>query len=693
MWVERVSLENFLAFKTVSVELAPGFNVVLSPNEGGKSSLFQGILAGLYASAASQKNEVLSLARWGAGGSFRIEVDFRLREESYRAVRDFGAKALYRGSEKSQVAKWKGMDEYLSAHLPIADRDLFLRVCGVRHEELGLVGEGASGLGEKIEEILGGGWGHVTPAKVERIVDAKRKELVRGRDRPVIDTNRGAVKRFMDEVSLLEREAARASALAAIREGLLKAASAVDARLAAVDAQLEILKARRDKASEHRSLEEKERAQREKADGLRKRIERIRELLDRRQTIASEGKRVPALLRAVDGSSLDALRDDLAREVFLEEEATAGKPASGLGRHWRPVLASILALGGVLGALVWKSVMLVFLAVGLGLFVWHAAARRGGAGVPPAEQRDELERLRKKRALWAEGRSLEESKALLAECGSRAGRVREVETRLEEAAGKETCDIDAFLAALDEEYGGAAVELRALKEARSALEPFRFDGSETLRLDRDIADRERERERIAAERDDRARDLAALEHLDANAIAERLAEAREGLERSERKVRLLDAILGTLEEARRNVSGFLARELPPLAGAYLSRITGGRYGTLFVDALTMKIEAVPAVTDAGVGSGIPERVEPFALSQGARDQIYFAVRLALVELMSRGESQPIFLDDPFVHFDPERGERSLDILREFAGRHQVVLFTCNPRYRGAGDRLIELAER
>ena len=700
MWIERVSLENVLAFTEVSVELGPGFNVVLSPNEGGKSSLFRGIVSGLYANVSTQRGDVLALARWGASGSFMIRLDFRLGPDAYRLVRDFGGKeqALYRGGESGPFAKGKRVDEFLAEHLPLADQDLFLRICGVRHEELARVGEADGAIGERIEEILGGGGEDVTPATVQLVVEGKRKELLKGRDRPVNETNRGAVKRFKDDVDLLEREAAKAASLAAAREGLLKAISGVDSRLTLVDAELGILKAKREKALSYGELDRNERRLHERADGLRQRLKRIEELSAMRNELAAGGARFVGALASRTAAAIDKVREDLAREAFLEAgvaEALPGKRAASAA--WRPVLASILILAGAAGALLWKIPMLVLVVTGLVLLVWHFAGRgREREAAHPAEKRDELERLRSARAAWAGSRPLDESKVFFAECALWQEEVRDVEARLDEAVGSGASDRSARIGALDAEYGAAAIEVRALSQSRAALEPFRLDGDGMLRLDRDIGDRVAERERLAGERSERERGLAALERTDASDIVERLALAQEGLSRAERKVLVLDAILAALNEARRKMSGYLAERLPPLAGAYLSRITEGRYDTLFVDPMSLKIEVIPAAGDAsGVpgASGAPERVDPGALSQGARDQIHLAVRLALVELMSGGESQPLFLDDPFVHFDPARRERALDLVREFAKRHQVVMFTCDPRYREAGDRLVELPAR
>lgn len=67
------------------------------------------------------------------------------------------------------------------------------------------------------------------------------------------------------------------------------------------------------------------------------------------------------------------------------------------------------------------------------------------------------------------------------------------------------------------------------------------------------------------------------------------------------------------------------------------------------------------------------------LSQGTRDQIYLAVRLAIVEHLDEGQERlPLFLDEVFVNWDAFRRGCGYDVLRETARRRQVFLFTCHP---------------
>lgn len=76
------------------------------------------------------------------------------------------------------------------------------------------------------------------------------------------------------------------------------------------------------------------------------------------------------------------------------------------------------------------------------------------------------------------------------------------------------------------------------------------------------------------------------------------------------------------------------------------------------------------------------------LSAGARDQLYLAVRLAVSEFLSRGQTPlPFLLDDVFVTSDDERARSGMRLLIELATSHQVILLTC---HRQRYDAMAEL---
>lgn len=74
------------------------------------------------------------------------------------------------------------------------------------------------------------------------------------------------------------------------------------------------------------------------------------------------------------------------------------------------------------------------------------------------------------------------------------------------------------------------------------------------------------------------------------------------------------------------------------------------------------------------------------MSEGTRDQLYLALRLAtLMQHLEHGEPMPFTVDDILVGFDDDRTKACLEILADLAHQTQVILFTHH-------RRVIELSE-
>ncbi|WP_053943454.1 ATP-binding protein [Kallipyga gabonensis] len=69
------------------------------------------------------------------------------------------------------------------------------------------------------------------------------------------------------------------------------------------------------------------------------------------------------------------------------------------------------------------------------------------------------------------------------------------------------------------------------------------------------------------------------------------------------------------------------------------------------------------------------------LSLGTGDQAYFSLRLALVEILEGEDHWPLFMDDPFVHYDDTRAEAGLSFLTRDPRQNnrQIFYFTCHGR--------------
>jgi uncharacterized protein YhaN len=185
--------------------------------------------------------------------------------------------------------------------------------------------------------------------------------------------------------------------------------------------------------------------------------------------------------------------------------------------------------------------------------------------------------------------------------------------------------------------------------------------------------------------------LETLEHeRGAAAAAEEVQECLAGLAghvHHYMRVRLAAAILDReVERYRRDNQG------PVLAHAnnLFPRLTLGRYKELRV-GFDKKDEAVlRCVRTDGT------EVDIDGLSEGTRDQLYLALRLATLQhYAAANEPMPLILDDVLIHFDDPRAAAALEVLSDFAATTQVLFFTHNKHLMElacqvvAADKLVE----
>lgn len=171
--------------------------------------------------------------------------------------------------------------------------------------------------------------------------------------------------------------------------------------------------------------------------------------------------------------------------------------------------------------------------------------------------------------------------------------------------------------------------------------------------------------------------------------AERAAQLQtEGLELTAQFMRLelAEHVLKTeIENYRRANEGPILKK----SSEYFAKLTCGDYTELHSG---YDDDSDEPVLQAIARSG--RRVNVEGMSEGTRDQLFLSLRLATIDLRAEhAEPFPLIADDLLVQFDRERALATLNVLAEFARRHQVLLFTHLDRDRELAEKLdSELAE-
>ena len=164
--------------------------------------------------------------------------------------------------------------------------------------------------------------------------------------------------------------------------------------------------------------------------------------------------------------------------------------------------------------------------------------------------------------------------------------------------------------------------------------------------------------------------------------AARQQEAAAGMaEAAERYLRLKTAarlLQWSMERFRQTRQGpMLAR-----ASEIFQALTLGSFSRLLVDADSHDSPRLVSIRTDG-----NKPVEVPGLSEGTRDQLYLALRLAALDQQAgQGSRMPLIADDLFINFDDRRTEAGLQVLGDVSRRMQVILLTHH-------DHLVPLARQ
>jgi uncharacterized protein YhaN len=161
-------------------------------------------------------------------------------------------------------------------------------------------------------------------------------------------------------------------------------------------------------------------------------------------------------------------------------------------------------------------------------------------------------------------------------------------------------------------------------------------------------------------------------------LATEEARLTEDIHRMQGEYEALDLALDALREANTALQTLFSPLISRRAAVLMARMTDSAYAGVYFDR-EMRFTAQRA------GELNAHALE--YLSDGTRNQLYLAVRLAICELVLTEEACPLILDDVLAAFDDKRAKDTLKLLRELARERQIILLTCQSRERRLLDEL------
>ena len=696
MILRSVELKHFGKFGERTFDFRRGMNLVVGPNEAGKSTLMEAIPAVLFGVRNKER-----FRPWGRQGScqaalvleeskrsLRIERDMLTdrvllveRNDLYEVEYSFEGKVSPQGRSSERA-------EYLQQLVRlfgVADEDIFRASLFFGQGSLEVSAE--SGMAGKIKTLLSGfvevdydkvlgslsedyfaitrsnPWGKDKTRERELDEIGKRLQAVEGRWR-------GAQDGLKELQELRQRSQILSQGLERDREQFTRG----ERYLGWVRRQWQYL--------------QREQALQKEESRLQRQQQKIDQLLQQRSGLCAELDRLglphqvaddlPALLQESCSSRrrmIDLQEESaLLRAQLLELEDAPWKLSGGL---------SLLLLGGG-GALAWQQPDLLWPALTGGAFltslVWIFHLVRVG------RVRSERGRL-KGQAQVQEG-LLEQTQGRLEEVDERCERYGVSIASLEQQRllkaleqNRQLIDqlreIETSLSVLDDPADlkrESAALGRELAQLRQTMEQERPAKGGKLMPAEDLPEAEVKLQELGESLRTRERELLELARREATLegeladLAQLEEEGESLLERQQQLTRRKDALAAAIELLAGAVDEFRQTYLERFAeeiGRHLTVATGGRYTQVRLDEdFSLFLRARGAIWAP---------VEQF--SRGTVDAVYLAIRLALTRHLSSGHRLPLLLDDPLVNFDSHRLAETLNALEHLGREHQVIFLS------------------
>ncbi|MBF0566718.1 MAG: hypothetical protein HQK89_15950, partial [Nitrospirae bacterium] len=285
-----------------------------------------------------------------------------------------------------------------------------------------------------------------------------------------------------------------------------------------------------------------------------------------------------------------------------------------------------------------------------------------------------------RRELAGIGRDLESAAIVLEKLMERAGCSNPEDLEEAEKRSTQYRELSMKLADIEDRMLDEGVSMEELVRQAESIPPDMLSG-EIQKAENKESEIKEQRDRLQVAIGSIQKDL---EDMDGNshAAADAAAEAQEALasirDNTERYVRWKLAVLlldKEIERYRQDNQGPILKR----AGEMFRCITLGAYAELTTDFNASDQPILLCMRNNG------NRVPVEGLSDGTRDQLYLALRLASLEQhVERNKPLPLIIDDVLINFDDQRALATLKLLSETSGKTQILFFTHHMK-------LIELA--
>lgn len=682
MKIKNIKINGYGNIENKDINLEEGINIIHGANESGKSTLLNYIISSFYGISRNKDGKALSdyekYKPWNSN-EFSGRISYKLENgEEYEIFRDFNKKnpKIYNDklediSDKFETDKKDG-SKFFVEQMGI-DKQTYLSTVVSTQEEVRLDEKNQNMLIQKIANLAGTGEDNVSYKKAL----IKLQEKIRDE----IGTNKTSQK----PINIIEKEIIEINNKIVETEKYRNRKYEIDAEKEQILSELKELEQQKQILQELQNSMKSEGETKNRLEIREKNrkdnIAKINELTNQKNTINAESGRVQSaknhLQDIIKGhkENIEKLNSEIEK-IANEKEETQEKEKPSISFIVITVVLAIALIcsiiliknyivSGILGAAIIANI--VFYVINKNKQKVNKAKLREKINQEKQYKREKLEN--QKQQIIANVNTTEkelekqeeEEKQVNSELSMLKGQI----ILLEKNNEKITEEIEQDNKAIKEESN---------KNKQQIIEKYKDKNINDLLYINDYQNYISKIEETINNNRIRIKGLeieynTIVPQLDEMVVLEEKREAdKEKLAELREKESIINIAIENLMDAYEEMKTTITPKFTKNLSESIQKISSNKYNKVTInDENGMIIE-----------NNRGEYVEAIKLSTGTIDQLYLALRLSMIDELSK-ENLPIILDESFAYSDNNRLKNMLQYLTSGLNNHQTIIFTCTDR--------------
>ena len=682
MKIKNIKVNAYGNIENKDINLEEGINIIHGANESGKSTLLNYIISIFYGISRNKDGKALSdyekYKPWNSN-EFSGRISYKLENgEKYEIFRDFNKKnpKIYNDklediSDRFETDKKDG-SKFFIEQMGI-DKQMYLSTVVSTQEEVRLNEKNQNMLIQKIANLAGTGEDNVSYKKAL----IKLQEKIRDE----IGTNKTSQK----PINIIEKEIVEINNKIVETEKYRNRKYEIDAEKEQILSELKELEQQKQILQElqnsMKSEEETKNRLEIREKNRKDNIAKINELTNQKNTINAESERVQSaknhLQDIIKGhkENIEKLNSEIEK-IANEKEETQEKEKPSISFIIITVVLAIALIcsiiliknyivSGILGVAIIANI--VFYVINKNKQKVNKAKLREKINQEKQYKREKLEN--QKQQIIANVNTTEkelekqeeEEKQVNSELSMLKGKI----ILLEKNNEKITEEIEQDNKAIKEESN---------KNKQQIIEKYKDKNINDLLYINDYQNYISKIEETINNNRIRIKGLeieynTIVPQLDEMVVLEEKREAdKEKLAELREKESIINIAIENLMDAYEEMKTTITPKFTKNLSESIQKISSNKYNKVTInDENGMIIE-----------NNRGEYVEAIKLSTGTIDQLYLALRLSMIDELSK-ENLPIILDESFAYSDNNRLKNMLQYLTSDLNNHQTIIFTCTDR--------------